>query len=77
MDPYGQTTTLVESSLVYRSLAGKATFLKFMLVQLISADQVVVLFDNSRIYLFYHGIPVYFRPTTTGLRYLPSYHQED
>lgn len=39
---------------------GKTTFLKFVLARLISAGQVVLLCDNTEVYLFYHG-QVYFQ----------------
>jgi len=49
---------------------GKTTFLKFMLKQLLSARQVVLLCDNNDVWLFFRG-KVYFRPVDSGFRYLP------
>ena len=53
---------------------GKTTFLKFTLTRLISERQVIVLCDNSEIYLFYQG-KVYFRPETSGFEGLPEHQQ--
>lgn len=53
--------------MIYR----KTTFLKFMLVQLISVLQVILLCDNSHSYLFYHGT-MYFQLPDTGLRDLAA-----
>ena len=50
---------------------GKNTFLKFMLVRLISARQVVLLCKNSDVYLFYHG-QVYHRLGEPGFNNLPE-----
>jgi hypothetical protein len=43
-----------------------------MLVRLISARQVVLLWDSSRAYLFYRG-QVYFRSTVFGFEDLPEH----
>jgi hypothetical protein len=51
--------------------AGKTIFPNFMLAQLISAHQVVLLCDASTIYLFYHN-QVYSRPTASGFSGLPA-----
>ena len=51
---------------------GKTTFLKFMLTQLISAGQVVLLCDSYEVYLFYHG-QVYLRLTVFGFGELPRH----
>ena len=42
-----------------------------MLTRLLSERQVVVLCDNSKVYLFYKG-KVYFRPETSGFEGLPQ-----
>jgi hypothetical protein len=49
---------------------GKTTFLNFMLARLISAHQVVVLYDSSDTHLFYRG-QAYYRPGGSDFRYLP------
>ncbi len=51
---------------------GKTTFLKFMLMWLVSAHQVVLLCDSTDIHLFYHG-QVYFWLMESGFRYLPGH----
>ena len=52
---------------------GKTTFLKFMLARLISAQQVVLLCDDSATHLFYRG-GVYIRPTEPhGFMNLPTH----
>jgi hypothetical protein len=45
-----------------------------MLVQLISADQVVLLYDTSETYLFYSG-EVYEQPRQSGFKNLPENHR--
>jgi len=45
-------------------------FPKFMLVWLISVDQVVILCDSFKAHLFYRG-EVYSRPAKEGFEYLP------
>ena len=50
---------------------GKATFLNFMLARLLAACQVVVMCDNSDVYLFYCG-QVYSRPAKSGFWNLPT-----
>jgi hypothetical protein len=50
---------------------GKAAFLNFMLTQLISAGQVVLLCNASEIYLFYCG-QVYSRLTVSSFYELPK-----
>lgn len=45
-----------------------------MLVRLISARQVVLLYDNSKVYLFYCG-KVYTRPKGTGFSGIPLLHK--
>jgi len=57
-----------------RSL-GKSTFLKFMLMSLISAHQVVLLCDNQWIHLFYHG-QAYFRSTEDGFEDIPKLRED-
>ena len=42
-----------------------------MLTRLLSERQVVVLCNNSKVYLFYKG-KVYFRPETSGFEGLPE-----
>ena len=49
---------------------GKTAFLNFTLTQLISAGQVVLLCNTSKIYLFYCG-QVYSRLTASGFDELP------
>ena len=51
---------------------GKTTFLKFMLVRLISARQVILLCDNPDVYLFYCG-QVYYRSGESGFKDLPQH----
>jgi hypothetical protein len=51
---------------------GKTTFLKFMLAQLVSADQVVLLCTTVYTHLFYSGC-VYTRPTEFGFEDLPRF----
>jgi hypothetical protein len=51
---------------------GKSTFLKYMLVRLISAKQVVLLCDSFYTYLFHRG-QVYGRLMASGLGNLPRY----
>ena len=51
---------------------GKTTFIKFMLARLISAHQVVLLYSNFKVHLFYHG-QVYTRPAESGFDYLPRH----
>ena len=53
---------------------GKSTFLNFMLAQLISAHQVVLVCKSSETHLFYHG-QVYSRSTGAGLCGLPTRQQ--
>ena len=55
---------------------GKTTFLNFMLAQLISPRQVVVLCDNFKAYLFYSG-QVYSRSMALDLEALPNHPQID
>ena len=50
---------------------GKTTFLKFVLAQLISAGQAVLLCDNYNVWLFYRG-KVHFRPVDSSFRSLPK-----
>ena len=50
---------------------GKTTFLQFILAQLSSACQVVLLCENMQTYLFYCG-KVYSRPTLSGFKHLPT-----
>ena len=54
---------------------GKSNFLKFMLAWLLSAQQVVLLCDNTRAYLFYCR-EVYFRATSDGFWDLPVHREE-
>ena len=49
---------------------GKTSFLKFMLIWLLSDQQVVLLCNNRRVYLFYRD-EVYSQPTSDGLWALP------
>jgi len=49
---------------------GKTLFQKFMLAQLISAHEVVLLCDSDQILLFFRG-KVYYRPIDSGFRFLP------
>jgi len=49
---------------------GKTVFQKFMLAQLISAQEVVLLCDSVEILLFFRG-RVYYRPTNSGFVFLP------
>ena len=51
---------------------GKTTFLKFLLVWLLSAHQVTILCDVRSTYLFYHGV-VYTRPTASGFVNIPEH----
>jgi len=51
--------------------AGKTTFLTFMLVQLVSAHQVVIYCTPKECFLFYRG-EVYTRSTKSGFENLPS-----
>ena len=50
---------------------GKTVFQKFMLAQLISAREVVLLCDSDTILLFFRG-RVYSRETTSGFNFLPT-----
>ena len=50
---------------------GKITFLKFMLVWLLSARQVVLLCDSSVVFVFYH-CQVYSRSLKSGFDDLPT-----
>jgi len=77
--PCDQIPTPRGNSLWYFCPQGKTTFLKFLLVWLLSAHQVVTLCDADSIYLFYHGV-VYSRsseslfvnvPKHKTLRYYP------
>ena len=54
---------------------GKTTFLKFMLVRLISAHQVVLVCGSTIAFLFYCG-EVYSRSTSSGLEGLPKHRHE-
>ena len=63
----------VATELLVRSL-GKAIFLKFMLVQLISAHQVILLSDSTKDYLFYCG-QAYSRSAGAGYENLPKNQQ--
>jgi len=51
---------------------GKTLFLTFMLVKLISAGQVVLLYNPPEVYLFYHG-QVYSRLAKDGFESLPKH----
>src|ERR1700733_12149152 len=55
---------------------GKSVFQNFMLAQLISAQQVVILFTSPQVYLFYQG-QVYLRPATSNVDYLPCHTDAD
>ena len=55
---------------------GKTTFLKFLLVWLLSANQVAIWCDPDSIYLFYHGV-VYSRPTASRFVNLPRHNTSD
>jgi hypothetical protein len=50
---------------------GKTMFLNFLLARLISARQVVLLHNISKVYLFYRG-QVYSRLEVSGLKNLPK-----
>jgi len=50
---------------------GKTTFQKFMLAQLISTQEVVLLCDSYKILLFFRG-RVYHRSTNSGFDFLPT-----
>ena len=52
--------------------AGKTIFLKFLLVRLISAHQVVLLCDSGDAWLFYNG-RVYLQLVRSGFKNLPRY----
>jgi len=65
-------STLRATTHLHTCSPGKTTFLKFMLVKLISAGQVVLLHDPPKIFLFYQG-SVYSRLVENGLSYLPKY----
>ena len=52
--------------------AGKTTFLTYMLVRLMAADQIVLLLNASGLRLFYHG-KVYLRPAIHGFSGIPEH----
>ena len=50
---------------------GKTKFLSFLLPQLLSVRQVILLYNTTETYLFYRG-QAYSRPTGFGLKYFPT-----
>jgi len=73
--PYDQTPTPCNNSLM--NLSSRENYLPtFMLARLILAQQVVLLCDPGRLYLFYQGI-VYSQPTCSHFEYLPEHKSMD